>query len=242
MATIYGYVRISTKTQSIDRQIQNIKNEYPDVIIVQEVYTGKTIIRPQWQKLLNSVKSGDTIVFDAVSRMSRNADEGVATYFDLFNNGVSLVFLKEPYINTEVYAENIKDRLALQGTDEDEIFKGLNNYFRKLAIRQIRIAFEQAEKEIQYTSQRTKEGIAIARLNGKHIGGQKGVTHITKKQKDSMKAIQKYSKEFDGSLSDKDCMKLIGISHNSFYKYKQAIRDTVIEEALQEAGKVNVYL
>ena len=235
--TIYGYVRISTKSQSIDRQIQNIKNEYPDAVIVQEVYTGKTIIRPQWQKLLNRVKSGDTIVFDAVSRMSRNADEGVATYFDLFNNGVSLVFLKEPYINTEVYAENIKDRLALQGTDEDEIFKGLNNYFRKLAIRQIRIAFEQAEKEIQYTSQRTKEGIAIARLNGKQIGGQKGVTYITKKQKDSMKAIQKYSKEFDGSLSDVDCIKLIGISRNSFYKYKQAIRDTVIEEALQESKK-----
>lgn len=237
MNTIYGYVRISTKNQSIYRQIQNIKNEYPEAIIVQEVYTGKTIIRPQWQKLLNRVKSGDTIVFDAVSRMSRNADEGVATYFDLFNNGVSLVFLKEPYINTEVYAENIKDRLALQGTDEDEIFKGLNNYFRKLAIRQIRIAFEQAEKEIQHTSQRTKEGIAIARLNGKSIGRQKGATYITKKQKDAMKAIQKYSKDFDGVLSDVDCIKLIGISRNSFYKYKQAIRHTVIEEALQESRK-----
>ena len=54
-----------------------------------------------------------------------------------------------------------------------------------------------------------------------------------------MKAIQKYSKDFDGSLSDKDCVKLIGISRNSFYKYKQAIRDNIIEEALQEAGKVN---
>lgn len=52
-----------------------------------------------------------------------------------------------------------------------------------------------------------------------------------------MKAIQKYSKEFDGSLSDVDCIKLIGISRNSFYKYKQAIRDTVIEEALQESKK-----
>ena len=237
MNTIYGYVRISTKRQSIDRQIQNIKNEYPDAIIVLEVYTGKTIIRPQWQKLLNRVKSGDTIVFDAVSRMSRNADEGVATYFDLFNRGVSLVFLKEPYINTEVYAENIKDRLALQGTDEDEIFKGLNNYFRKLAIRQIRIAFEQAEKEIQNTSQRTKEGITIARLNGKSIGRHKGATYITKKQKDAMKAIQKYSKDFDGGLNDADCIKLIGISRNSFYKYKQAIRHTVIEEALQESRK-----
>ena len=51
-----------------------------------------------------------------------------------------MVFLKEHYIDTSVYAENLKDKIELQGTDEDEIFKGLNNYFRKLAERQIRIA------------------------------------------------------------------------------------------------------
>ena len=64
-----------------------------------------------------------------------------------------------------------------------EILKGLNNYFRKLAERQIRIAFEQAEKEVQDLHQRTKEGIETARLNGKQIGQRLGIKlHIKKEE------------------------------------------------------------
>lgn len=165
--TTYGYVRISRPQQSIDRQIRNIKAKYPTAIIVSEAYTGTSMDRPKWNKLVNAVKPDDKIVFDSVSRMSRTADEGVETYFFLFDIGVSLEFIKEPHINTEVYADNMQDKIELTGTDVDEIFRGLNNYFRKLAERQIRIAFEQAEKEVQDLHQRTKEGIETARLNGK---------------------------------------------------------------------------
>lgn len=145
--TTYGYVRISRPQQSIDRQIRNIKAKYPTAIIVSEAYTGTSMDRPKWNNLVKAVKPDDKIVFDSVSRMSRTADEGVATYFFLFDSGVILEFIKEPHINTEVYADNMQDKIALIGTDEDEIFKGLNNYFRKLAERQIRIAFEQAERK-----------------------------------------------------------------------------------------------
>lgn len=75
-----------------------------------------------------------------------NAEEGIKTYFDLYNRGVELVFLKEAYINTDTYKNSLKDKIELTGSDEDEIFKGLNNYFRRLAEKQIRIAFEQAQK------------------------------------------------------------------------------------------------
>ena len=160
---VYGYCRISRREQKIERQIRNIQIEYPDAFIVQEAFTGTKMDRPEWKKLYDKVRSGDTIVFDSVSRMSRNADEGVDTYFTLFEKGVHLVFLKEKYINTDTYQENLKDKIELQGTDEDEIFKGLNNYFRKLAERQIRIAFEQAEKEVEDLHQRTREGIETAR-------------------------------------------------------------------------------
>ena len=154
--SIYGYARISRPTQKIERQIQNIIREYPNAIIKQEAYTGTKIEgRKEFKKLLDNVKAGDTIVFDSVSRMSRNADDGVKTYFELFEKGVKLIFLKEHYIDTDVYAENLKDKIELQGTDEDEIFKGLNNYFRKLAERQIRIAFEQAQKEVDDLHVRT---------------------------------------------------------------------------------------
>ena len=77
---IYGYCRISTAKQSIDRQIRNIKAEYPTAHIVQEAYTGTSIFRPEWLKLYRVLKSGDMVVFDSVSRMSRNAEEGFTLY------------------------------------------------------------------------------------------------------------------------------------------------------------------
>ena len=157
--------------------------------------------------------------------MSRNADEGVKTYFDLYEKGVQLVFMKEHYIDTAVYSENMKDRIELQGTDEDEIFKGLNNYFRKLAEKQIRIAFEQAQKEVDDLRQRTREGIETARLNGKQIGQRPGNKLDIKKKEPAMEKIHHYSKDFSGNLSDKECIKLIGISRNTYYKYKKELRE-----------------
>ena len=99
--SIYGYCRISTAKQSIDRQIRNIKAEYPTAHIVQEAYTGTSIFRPEWLKLYRVLKAGDTVVFDSVSRMSRNAEEGFALYDDLYHKGIRLVFLKEHHIDTE---------------------------------------------------------------------------------------------------------------------------------------------
>ena len=96
MCKVYGYARISRKEQNIDRQLRNIKAAYPDAIMVQEAYTGTRVDgRVQFEKLLKTVKTGDTIVFDSVSRMSRNAAEGYALYEQLYTKGVELVFLKE---------------------------------------------------------------------------------------------------------------------------------------------------
>lgn len=224
---IYGYARISRPQQSIDRQIRNIKATQPTAVIVQEAYTGTKMDRPEWNKLYQKVKGGDTIIFDSVSRMSRSADEGVQIYFELYENGVHLIFLKERYLDTAVYSMNRKDKIELQGTDEDEIYKGLNNYFRKLAERQIRIAFEQAEKEVKDLHQRTKEGIETARLNGKQIGQREGTILTVKKKAPAMEIIRKHSKDFGGSLSDAECMALAKVSRNTFYKYKKELRDSM---------------
>ena len=96
---VYGYCRISTSKQSMERQIRNIKLAYPDAVIVKETYTGKIIQgRKEFEKLLKIVSTDDTLVFDSVSRMSRTAQEGYEMYQKLYNQGVSLVFLKEPHI------------------------------------------------------------------------------------------------------------------------------------------------
>ncbi|MBO6197242.1 MAG: recombinase family protein [Butyrivibrio sp.] len=222
---VYGYARISRKQQSIERQIRNIKSYDENAVIFQEAYTGTKINRPEWNKLYKKVKSGDTLIFDSVSRMSRNADEGIKTYFTLYERGVRLVFLKEAYINTDTYADSMKDKIQLIGKDEDEIFKGLNNYFRKLAERQIHIAFEQAQKEVDDLHQRTREGIETARINGKQIGLKRGTKLVTKKSVEAKKLIEQHSKDFGGTLDDITVMKITGLSRNTYYKYKKALKE-----------------
>lgn len=123
---------------------------------------------------------------------------------------------------------NHHNKIELQGTDEDEIFKDLNNYFRKLAEKQIRIAFDQAEKEVQDLHQRTKEGIQTAKLNGKQIGQRKGNKLTIKKAAPAKEIILKHSKSFNGTLSDIECIKLTGLSKNTYYKYKAELKETEI--------------
>ena len=92
---IYGYCRISTNKQNIERQVRNILAAYPSAIIVKEVYTGtKFQGRKELDKILKTIRPNDTIVFDSVSRMSRNSDEGYTLYEELFNKGITMFFSK----------------------------------------------------------------------------------------------------------------------------------------------------
>lgn len=224
MNKVYGYCRISTNKQSIDRQIRNIEKEYPTAVIIQEIYTRTKINRKEWQKLFDRVTEGDTIVFDSVSRMSGNVEEGLNAYMDLYNRGINLVFLKEKHINTETYKQALNNTVQMTGTDVDYILQGVNKYLMELARTQIKLAFEQSEKEVQDLHQRTKEGIETARLNGKQIGQKQGVKLITKKSIEAKQIIIKYSKEFDGVLGDKEVMKLTGVARNTYYKYKRELK------------------
>ena len=234
MCKVYGYCRISTPKQSIDRQERNIKAAYPDAIITKEEFTGtKMEGRKGLERILKIIKPGDTIVFDSVSRMSRDADEGFKLYKDLFAKGIELVFLKERYIDTATLKsaldKQIKITIETGDTDTDSMVGGIinevNKYMMRLAERQIRIAFDQAEKEVQDLHQRTKEGIETARLNGKQIGQQPGRKLNVKKANEAKEVIRKHSKDFGGSLDDRECMKQAGVCRNTFYRYKKEIKE-----------------
>lgn len=232
---IYGYCRISTSKQNIERQIRNISEAFPNAQIKQEVYTGTKIVnRPEWNKLYKKVHEGDTIVFDSVSRMSRNADEGFSTYMELYNRGVNLIFLKEQTINTDSYRSladgKIKLSISTSDTDADELVNNIlsvvSKYISKLAEKQIKLAFIQSQKEVDDLHQRTKEGIKTAKLDGKQIGLPKGSRLTTKKSIEAKEKIRKYNNTFGGSLNNEDTWKLIGISKMTFYKYKNEMLES----------------
>lgn len=237
---VYGYCRISRKEQNIDRQERNIKSEYPKAVILKEAFTGTKVEgRKEFEKLMKTAKTGDTIVFDSVSRMSRNADEGITQYMKWFDMGVNLIFLKEAYINTSVYASKLQQ--ADISTGKTYLDEGLKVILMGLAEEQIRIAFEQAEKEVQDLRQRTREGLETARLNGRQIGQKSGNTFNVKKKEPIIAIIREKSRDFNGTLSDEDVMKILAqsevtvaingngkpqkksakVSRNTYYKYKK---------------------
>lgn len=224
---IYGYARISKPTQSIDRQIRNIKDFDQTAIIFQEAYTGTRQDRPQWQKLQKRLKSEDTIIFDSVSRMSRNAEDGYKEYETLYNKGINLIFLKERHIDTETYRTALNKQIATTGNEiADTYIDATNKVLMLLAKQQIKIAFEQAEKEVKDLQKRTSEGMQTAKRNGKQIGRAKGSTVTTKKSIEAKKIIQKHSIDFGGTLTDREVMCMIGsIAKNTYYKYKKELKE-----------------
>ena len=234
---IYGYCRISRKTQNIERQIRNILAAYPTAHIVKEAYTGTKLQgRKELDKLLKVVKSGDTIIFDSASRMSRNDDEAIELYEDLFKKNITLVFLKEPHINTETYKKALENQIkvnlntgnAATDTFINGIIEALNKYTMDLAKEQIRLVFAQAKKEVEDLHQRTAEGLITAKLSGKRVGLEKGTKLTTKKSIAAKEIIKKHSCDFNGSLTDDEVIKLAEISRNSFYKYKRELREEMI--------------
>lgn len=232
--SVYGYARVSTQRQKLDRQITNILSAYPKAIMKTEHFTGTTTARPQWEQLKKMLREGDTVVFDSVSRMSRNAEEGFADYEMLFRMGVNLVFIKEPHINTELYKQSMAKAFDIKvstGNEAvDEYFAGnmelVNRLLMKLAQQQIRLAFEQSEKEVTDLHQRISEGMREGKAKGSQIGLVKGTNLITKKSVECKKIIQTHCKSFGGSLSDDEVIKLCGCSRNSFYKYKRELLTT----------------
>lgn len=224
----YGYARISRKEQNIERQVRNIKAEFPEAYIFKEAYTGtKMDGRKELEKILRNVRKGDTIVFDSVSRMSRNANEGIELYMELYEMGINLVFLKEPHINTDTYQQALKNGIEMTGNEiADTFLEATNKVLMILAEQQIRQAFEQAEKEVEDLHQRTREGIETARLNGKQIGQKQGAKLNIKKKAPAMEQIRKLSQDFDGKCTDIEVMKIVNLSRNTYYKYKKELKAT----------------
>ena len=259
---VYAYCRVSKPSQRMERQIRNVtewftlySRENPvkqsEIMIYQDRYTGTKMQRPNWKKLCKRLKTGDVIVFDSVSRMSRDAEEGVKAYMNLYDMGVSLFFIKEPMINTNTYRQALDNRIQIQTAGMDNktsnliegIENALNGFMRELAREQIVLAFQQAEKEVKDLQKRTSEGMKQAVEEGR-VGVHKGDKIITYKSLTAKLAIIKYSKAFEGILTDKDSIRLIvdersgrQISRKTYYKYKQELFGLLEENTLEDVKK-----
>lgn len=239
----YGYVRVSTKKQIIGRQIENINNRYEIDKMFSETYTGTTTDRPQWNRLLKTIQQGDTIIFDSVSRMSRNAQEGIVTYMELFDKGINLIFLNEPYINTDNYRKALQSGIDTVGNEIADIYiEATNEVLKLLAKQQIEQAFEQSEKEVSDLRKRTSDGMKTKCAGDKISKARKDRKFETNKSKTIKAFIQKYSKEFDGTLKDKEIIMLLiaelgNCSEPTFYRCKKELLKCLQEKISSENRK-----
>ena len=243
--SIILYCRISNPCQNIERQVRNLKEKYPTGVVVKEVYTGTKLDRPMWERVMRMVRQGkvDTIVFDSVSRMSRSKEEGSKLYIELYKKGINLIFLKEGHINTDVYRDALKQKIDVDLNLDDKataqlmhgIFKALNGFFEALATKQIELAFEQAQKEVDDLRQRTKEGLLSARLRGVQLGRAKGTRIETKKSIKCKRIIRKRFTAFGGDLNASDCVRLCGgIARSTFYRYVNQMLEDDAKELVEE--------
>lgn len=239
---IVGYARVSTPTQKLRRQIDNLREAYPDIVVISEVFTGSTDNRPKWKKLMRQCRAGivSKLVFDEVSRFSRNAEEAIVEYKELYNLGIELEFLKEPHINSKIYkdASERKIEIVTEGMDEETanlintVIGGLNDYLLSVAEKQIYLAFEHAQKERELLSQRTSEGLKKAKLMGSKVGRQPGQKLVTKKAKRAKRIIRRHYKLFGGELTATQCFTIAQITKSTFYRYLQEMREEDREKGI----------
>lgn len=135
---IYGYARVSTIGQatdgnSLEDQERKLKENGATEIFV-DAFTGTKIDRPEFQKLLDKVQSGDTIIATKLDRVSRSASQGIALVDELLGKGVSLHILNMGVMNNTPTGKLIRN-----------------------------IMFSFAEFERDMIVERTREGKAIAR-------------------------------------------------------------------------------
>lgn len=240
---IYGYLRVSTKYQDIGRQRVNILSVYPEAILYEEThsgadYSGCVVLN----KLLKIVQPGDTIVFDSVSRFSRDNVTGPDEYRRLFKMGVNLIFLNEPYINTDNYRKALHVALPRTGTFIDPIISGVEEALLQLAEKQVQEAFDQANKELLDIRKRTSQALQKKIAENKllppdqqiRIGTQKGDTFTTKKKQIALERIREgleknypdevimnnIAGDLRKQLPDSKCK---DISRNTYYNYKREL-------------------
>ena len=99
---IYGYVRISSKTQNEERQIAALKNQgiaIENIFIDKE--SGKDFNRDAWQKLMAKLIVGDTVIIKELDRMGRNNNEIKENFELIKNKGCYLEFLENPLLSTK---------------------------------------------------------------------------------------------------------------------------------------------
>ncbi|ONG92402.1 resolvase [Bacillus cereus] len=152
MGINFGYMRVSTKEQNLDRQYEALKNYVSDdKYIYSDKASGKDMEREEFQNLLKAMRKGDTLYIKSIDRLGRNKQQ-IKEYLQYFKNEgirVKVIDLPTTMIDIQEGQEGILDMV--------------NNIL-------IEVYTTLAQQERETIKQRQSEGIAVAKAKGKHLG------------------------------------------------------------------------
>ncbi|MDY8165849.1 recombinase family protein [Bacillus thuringiensis] len=190
----FGYVRVSSKDQNEERQVENMKHlgiEDRDIFIDKQ--SGKNMKRENYQMLKRLARTGDTIVFDSLTRLGRSMNDVLEEFRYFETQRINLQFIKEPFINVNYNGESTND--VIQQAVQKATLTILSAF---------------AEKERNDIKQRQAEGIALAKKRGKHLG--RPPVQITEQ------FIEAYEAWQSGKITAVGAMRKYDIKRSSFYK------------------------
>ena len=196
---IYGYCRVSTKEQNLDRQLIAMREEgVPYENTFSDKKSGKDFNRTEWKKLYNKLRAGDTLIIMSIDRLGRDYDAIGRTWKRLTNTKkVNIKVLDMPILNT---------------TNNTLVDKLLSDIILQL------LAYV-AQTERDNLLKRHAQGIAAAKARGVHFGRPE-----VNVPKDFKKIVRDWE---DKKISYTEAVELSGLSIRTFYRkseqYKRKI-------------------
>ena len=195
MSKVFAYIRVSTREQNENRQLDALKDLKIDEIIVEKA-SGKNFVgREKYQQMKSQLRDGDLLIIHSIDRFGRNYTEICKEWEELIAKGVDIQVLDMPILNTRDNQNGLTGRLIT------DIVLKLLGYV--------------AEKERTNIKTRQREGIDSALKNGIKFGRPKGEI-----PKDFIRAYELYKQ---GLIKVKDVMSMCNIAKSTFYKYSSQI-------------------
>lgn len=148
---VWGYVRVSSKEQNVDRQVVELKPMVTtESHLIVEKISGKNFDRPKYQSMKNLMNSGDTLIIKSLDRLGRNYEMIKNEWKDFEDKNIQVRVLNMPLLATEYDKKDLTRNLI------NDIVLELLSYV--------------AESERKNIKERQAEGIKVARTKGVKFG------------------------------------------------------------------------
>ncbi len=189
----YGYVRVSTTTQNIDRQMEEM---YKLGLDKKKIYidkqSGKDFERPNYKKLKKKLKENDLLIIKSIDRLGRNYEMIIEEWTDITKNiKADIMVIDFPLLDTRSEAENL-----------------VGKFIADIVLQVLSFV---AQNERENIRQRQAEGIRLAKERGVHMGRPR-----YKLPRNFESVVSRYK---NNEIGHKDAIKMLKMTKSTFFKY-----------------------